>query len=88
MTLNFPNPSRSYDAAAKRIRFVGHDGMAEVPFFVEVAALSAASPAASGTEAEYLSAFDAQRSSIHDAARKAYSYGRKTVYVLTPADFR
>ncbi|TIX53614.1 MAG: DUF1488 domain-containing protein, partial [Mesorhizobium sp.] len=48
MTLNFPNRSRSYDAAAKRIRFVGHDGMFEVPFFVEIAALSAASPATSG----------------------------------------
>ncbi|MER8506943.1 DUF1488 domain-containing protein [Mesorhizobium sp. M0199] len=88
MTLNFPNPSRSYDAAAKRVRFVGHDGMFEVPFFVEVAALSAANPAASGAEAEFLSAFDAKRSSIHDIAREAYSHGRRNMYVLTPADFR
>ncbi|QIA22275.1 DUF1488 domain-containing protein [Mesorhizobium sp. AA22] len=88
MTLNFPNRSRSYDAAAKRIRFVGHDGMFEVPFFVEIAALSAASPATSGAEAEYLSAFDAKRSSIQDVAREAYSHGRKNMYVLTQADFR
>jgi hypothetical protein len=88
MTLNFPNPSRSYDAAAKRIRFIGHDGMFEVPFFVEVAALSAASPAARGAEDEYLGAFDAKRSSIYDVARQAYSHGRKNMYVLTRADFR
>jgi hypothetical protein len=88
MTLNFPNPSRSYDAAAKRIRFTGHDGMFEVPFFVEVAALSAASPATSGAEDKYLSAFDAKRSSIQDVAREAYSHSRKTMYVLTRADFR
>ncbi|MCP9232411.1 DUF1488 domain-containing protein [Mesorhizobium sp. M0045] len=88
MTLNFPNPSRSYDAAAKRVRFVGHDGMFEVPFFIEVTALSTVNPAASGAEAEFLSAFDAKRSSIHDIAREAYSHGRKNMYVLTPADFR
>ncbi|TIT03629.1 DUF1488 domain-containing protein [Mesorhizobium sp.] len=87
MTLNFPNRSRSYDAAARRIRFVGHDGMFEVPFFVEIAALSAAT-VTSGAEAEYLSAFDAERSSIQDVAREAYSHGRKNMYVLTQADFR
>lgn len=89
MTLNFPDPIRSYDAAAKRIRFTGHDGMVEVPFVVEVAALATAGPAAApGTAAEYLSAFDATRSSIHDVAREAYSHGRKTMYVLTLADFQ
>ncbi|TIQ56919.1 MAG: DUF1488 domain-containing protein [Mesorhizobium sp.] len=87
MTLNFPNRSRSYDASARRIRFVGHDGMFEVPFFVEIAALSAAT-ATGGAEAEYLSAFDAERSSIQDVAREAYSHGRKNMYVLTQADFR
>jgi hypothetical protein len=87
VTLNFPNRSRSYDAAAKRIRFVGHDGMFEVPFFLEIAALSAATDT-SGAEAEYLSAFDAERSSIQDVAREAYSHGRRNMYVLTQADFR
>jgi hypothetical protein len=35
MALNFPNFSRSYDAAANRIRFWGHDGAVEIPFFLE-----------------------------------------------------
>ncbi|WP_245477897.1 MULTISPECIES: DUF1488 family protein [unclassified Mesorhizobium] len=68
------------------MRFVGHDGIFEVPFFVEIAALSAAST--SGAEAEYLSVFDAERSSIQSVAREAYSHGRKNMYVLTQADFR
>jgi hypothetical protein len=35
-----------------------------------------------------LAAFDAARDSILDVARKAYSRGRKNLFVLTPADFR
>jgi hypothetical protein len=88
MTLSFPNPSRSYDAVAQRVRFLGHDGMAAIPFFVEIAALSKRQPAAAGSEAAYLDAFDANRSSIQDIAREAYSSSRKTMYVLTPADFK
>ena len=39
MTLEFLNPSRSFDEVRNAIRFIGHDGMFEVPFFVEVEAL-------------------------------------------------
>ena len=34
MTLDFPNPSRSYDATERSIRFWGHDGALEVVFFI------------------------------------------------------
>ncbi len=88
MTLNFPNRSRSYDAAGQRIRFVGHDGMFEVPFFVEVGAISKTNSAPADAETDYLAAFDAARVSIHDVAREAYASSRKTMYVLTPSDFR
>lgn len=88
MTLSFPNRSRSYDAVGRRVRFLGHDGMFEVPFFVEVAALSKRAPAGTDSEGDYLDAFDANRSSIHDVAREAYSSSRKNMYVLTPADFK
>lgn len=84
MTLTFPNRSRSYDEAGQRIRFIGHDGMFEVPFFVKTDALR---PAAAD-EAHYLAAFDAARATIHDVAREIYGNARKTVYVLTAADFR
>lgn len=88
MTLAFPNPSRSYDSVQKRVRFVGHDGMAEIPFQVDADALSKHRPDPGAGEASSLAAFDADRSAIYDVAREAYSHGRKRVYVLTSADFR
>ncbi|WP_274425581.1 DUF1488 family protein [Chelativorans sp. YIM 93263] len=84
MSLTFPNRSRSFDETRQRVRFIGHDGMFEVPFFVETDALSTA---ATG-EADYLAAFDAARSTIHDVAREIYGNARRTTYVLTAADFR
>ncbi|WP_163269300.1 DUF1488 domain-containing protein [Chelativorans alearense] len=84
MTLTFPNRSRSYDKAGQRVRFIGHDGMFEVPFFVETDAL----PTAATGEAHYLAAFDAARATIQDVAREIYGNARRSVYVLTAADFR
>ena len=49
MSLSFPNRSRSYDASARRIRFIGHDGMFEVPFLVDADVFPNAN-----TEAGYL----------------------------------
>lgn len=87
MSLAFPNPSRSFDEVRNAVRFIGHDGMFEVPFFVEADALSGRAASAL-SEAEYLSAFDKARGSIHEVAREAYSHGRRTSYTLTSADFR
>jgi hypothetical protein len=89
MALTFPNRSRSYDEAGQHIRFLGYDGMFEIPFLIEVEALTNTIQGAAATaEAGYLAAFDAARDSILDVARKAYSRGRKNLFVLTPADFR
>ncbi|MBP2560049.1 hypothetical protein J2T08_000790 [Neorhizobium galegae] len=85
MTLIFPNRSRSFDEARKVVRFLGYDGMFEVRFFVEAKAL-ADSTATGMSEADYLRAFDAARSSIQDAAMKAYRPSRGTTYTLTAAD--
>lgn len=90
MTLDFPNPSRSFDEARKAIRFMGHDGVFEVRFFVEGIALTksdTALPRTGASEVKYLSAFDALRTSIHDVARKVYSRDRRDAYILTAADF-
>ncbi len=87
MTLAFPNRSRSFDAARKRVRFVGHDGMFEVPFFIEADAL-AVNGETDPSETQCLDAFDAARGSIHDVAREMYSHGRRTSYILTAADLR
>lgn len=88
MALTFPNRSRSYDEAGRRIRFIGYDGMFEIPFCVQVEALPLQKPPLAGGEADYLAAFDAARGTIQDVAREAYSNGRKKMFVLTAADFR
>ena len=88
MTLKFPNLSRSYDSALKRIRFSAYDDVFEVPFFVEVDALAALTSPPASTEAGYLSVFDEARDAIQDVAQRAYKRGRKTMYVLTPSDFK
>lgn len=91
MTLLFPNPSRSLDEKRNAVRFVGHDGMFEVRFFVEVEALVMANAdlgRSESSESRFLSAFDALRLSIYEVARKAYSGGRRDFYTLTAADFR
>jgi hypothetical protein len=91
MTLGFPNPSRSFDAVRNAVRFVAHDGMFEVRFFVNADALekSVAPLQRTGAwETKCLAAFDASRVSIHEVARKAYSRARRDSYTLTAADFR
>ena len=87
MALTFPNTSRSYDETARRVRFLGHDGMFEVKFFLEISALSKIVSRAP-SEADCLAAFDAARSSVQDIARKAYGRDRRDSYVLTEAHFR
>jgi hypothetical protein len=88
MALTFPNPSRSYDPAQRRVRFVGHDGMFQIAFSVEVDALPKNGSATTDAESSYLAAFDKVRDSVRDVAREAYSHGRKNIYILTAADFR
>ena len=84
MTLIFPNRSRSYDDARNAVRFLGYDGMFEVPFFIGAAALI--KPKSSEIPAsEYLVAFDAARGTILEVATKVYARGRRTLYVQ---DFR
>jgi hypothetical protein len=87
MTLTFPNRSRSYDETRNAVRFLGYDGMFEVPFLVQADALAGYGPS-DMTGADVLTAFDAARGSIHDVAREAYSQGRRTTYLLTAIDFR
>ena len=91
MTLAFPNPSRSFDEVRNAVRFMGHDGMFQIRFFIEAGALTKSGGAIRETgslEAKCLTAFDALRTSIYDVARKAYSHGRRDSYTLTSADFR
>ncbi|MBZ8133672.1 DUF1488 domain-containing protein [Afifella sp. IM 167] len=88
MPLTFANASRSYDEHRRQIRFVGYDGIFEIPFLLDVDALSQEAGREERSEADHLAAFDAVRDTVQSAARRAYSHGRKNLYVLTPTDFR
>ncbi len=84
MTLTFPNRSRSFDQARKGVRFIAYDGMFEVPFFIDAAALEHESAAAEAC----LAAFDAGRAAIHDAAMRIYRGRKSAIYVIGQADLR
>lgn len=87
MTLNFSNPSRSYDEVGSRLRFWGYDGALEVVFFVEVGAFKQINAGAGRSEAALLAAFDRNRDKILEVAAKVYSRGRRSSYTLTASDF-
>ncbi len=87
MSLNFPNPSRSYDVSRTGVRFWGHEGALEVSFFLEREALQRISPGTTQSEDALLSAFDRNRSQILVVARKVYARRRLGSYTLTASDF-
>ena len=68
MSLTFPNRSRSYDQAGRRIRFVGHDGMFQISFSVAADAMTKLQPRTNADEAGYLATFDTEGSVIRDVA--------------------
>jgi Protein of unknown function (DUF1488) len=87
--LNFPNPSRSFDASRSRVRFWGYEGAVEISFFVDEGALRRLCPEMSSVEAGFLSAFDAARKRIHKVAAKVYARAGKGVsaFSLAADDF-
>ncbi|MBX9945572.1 MAG: DUF1488 domain-containing protein [Reyranella sp.] len=88
MTLLFPNESRYYDVALRAVRFWGHDGAIEAPFFVDENALKELLPPGAGIDEQgLLTAFDLNRERIHAVAAKVYDRGRKGSYDLRPEDF-
>jgi Protein of unknown function (DUF1488) len=87
--LNFPNPSRSFDASRSRVRFWGYEGAMEISFFVEEAALRRLCPEMSSVEAGFLGAFDVAIKRIHKVAAKVHGRAGKGVFAfsLAAADF-
>ena len=86
MSVDFPNQSRSFDEVRDAVRFTGYDGMFEVRFFVEAQALATHAAGPDDPEAwetACLSAFDARRKSIYDAARAVHARKRHDTHTLT-----
>ena len=87
MALSFPNPSRSYDATRRAVRFWGHDSAMEASFFVAEDALKRIQPDMRFDEAGLLGAFDSNRDRIYATVAKVYGRGHKGSYDLVSADF-
>jgi Protein of unknown function (DUF1488) len=87
MALSFPNPSRSYDATRRAVRFWGHDTAIESSFFVTESALQRMRASTVGDEAGLLSTFDSNRDLICQVATKVYGRGRRGSYELGDTDF-
>ena len=90
MRLNFPNPSRSFDASKQRVCFWGYDSAIEIAFFVEAEALKHLCPKVSDVESGLLQAFDIMQEQIHDIANKVYVHDRHHAYsyILVASDFK
>jgi hypothetical protein len=88
MPLSFPNHSRSYDPVHRRIRFWGHDGAIEVPFFLDEDVIFILRPKTKNTEDEILAAFDSASERVFAAAGRAYAPGQsRSFYRLTAQQF-
>ena len=82
MALNFPNPSRSYDASRHCVCFWGYDGAREVAFQVSDSLLSQLNQQVSAEEAVLLAAFDHHRDQILKMAEEIYTAGARTTYTI------
>ncbi|UDM51625.1 DUF1488 domain-containing protein [Cupriavidus sp. MP-37] len=83
MALNFPNPSRSYDAARHCVCFWGYDNAREVAFQVTDEILLRLSRQASAEETALLAIFDHHRDQILQLARDLYNPGERTTYTIS-----
>lgn len=86
MAITFPNPSRSFSAARRAVRFWGYDRSIENSFFVTADALERIQPNLRFDEMNVLRAFDANRERIYAIAAKVYARGGKGSYELYAAD--
>jgi hypothetical protein len=85
--IDFPNPSRSYDASRHAVRFWGYDSAIEASFFIDEDALARNQPRVRPDELGFLNAFDANRDKICAAAARVYVRGSRGSYDLGAANF-
>ncbi|WP_090682575.1 DUF1488 domain-containing protein [Paraburkholderia phenazinium] len=83
MALQFPNPSRSYDAARHCVCFWGYDNSREITFQVDDAVLRTLQPDAGSDERSILGAFDQVREKLLEIAKKQYVSGPQNRYSIS-----
>ncbi|CAB3692921.1 DUF1488 domain-containing protein [Trinickia soli] len=83
-TLNFPNPSRTYDASRHCVCFWGYDNSSrEITFLVEDAMLAKLNSDMDSGEPALLAAFDRNRDQILALARDLYKSGPQVRYTIS-----
>lgn|SRR6478752_4068585 len=85
--LNFPNQSRSLDAAHGCVSFWGYASTIEVSFQIGVDVLHQMAPSGVETHEGVLDTFDRNRTVIERAAGTAYSRDHATFCRLSRSDF-
>lgn len=81
--LNFPNPSRIYDASRHCVCFWGHDNAREVVFLVKDSMLTKLNPDMDLDESALLATFDHNRDQILGLARSLYKGGPANRYTIS-----
>lgn len=83
VALQFPNPSRSYDASRHCVCFWGHDNSREITFLLDDAVLRNMHPHVGFDEHSILEAFDRGREKILEIAKKLYTGGQQNRYSIS-----
>ncbi|WP_408150155.1 DUF1488 family protein [Paraburkholderia strydomiana] len=81
--LNFPNPSRVYDASRHGVCFWGYDNSREIAFLVDDRMLKKLNPHILADELALLAAFDSSRVQILEFARNLYNGGTQSRYTIS-----
>ncbi|MCG5076515.1 DUF1488 domain-containing protein [Paraburkholderia tagetis] len=83
VVLNFPNPSRIYDASRRSVCFWGNDKAREIVFLVDDAMLTKPNPSSVSDESSLLATFDRNRDQILEIARTPYKGGPRNRYTIS-----
>jgi hypothetical protein len=83
VALEFPNPSRSYDASRHCVCFWGYDNSREITFQVDDAMIRNLQPGAGSDERSILGAFDQFREKLLEIARQQYVGGPQNRYSIS-----
>jgi hypothetical protein len=81
--LQFPNPSRSYDARRHCVSFWGYDNSREITFMVDDAMLRNLQPGVGSDERSVLGVFDEFREKVLEIAMKQYIGGPQNRYSIS-----
>jgi hypothetical protein len=81
--LQFPNPSRSYDASRHCVCFWGYDNSREITFMLDDTVLRRLQPGVGSDERSMLGVFDELREKVLEIAQSQYVGGSRNRYSIS-----